>query len=394
MDKIKSGPVTIFRYLSLAMTAAELFLIIGSNTERLSIMMPLFLMYVVNVQSRYFTVTRSMTYILSLFIDCFLLVLLQQLAGITFVFIGLLVIVDAFSSFQAPKALLCSSFLVFAEIIGFMNLTNRELLDTVWLKEVVLYSSIAALITFLRATWLDKQCLQEENSALRQAEHQWQKKDLQMQTYLQTAQEMQLLKERNRISRDLHDSVGHTLSTLTIQLGAIEQLTKENNPQASKMTASLKTFTVRGLQEVREVLSALKPSGYNQQHFILSLKEMLEEFRLHTGVKVNFGYSPSPFTLNEQQEETIYRVTQEFLSNSVKHGQAKKVTIFLNVNDEEIILTLKDNGAGTTSVVPHIGLLSIRERVQELGGDTTIKTALNEGFQLQIYLPKSAAGSL
>ena len=117
--------------------------------------------------------------------------------------------------------------------------------------------------------------LNDQENLLKEQENQLfeQKKELQQAQYtMGTMKELYTLQERNRISREIHDSVGHSLSTIIIQLGAISKLSEENNPQISQMSSQLREFAVKGLQEVRTVVHDLKPEQLKKQQQTVALE--------------------------------------------------------------------------------------------------------------------------
>lgn len=205
---------------------------------------------------------------------------------------------------------------------------------------------------------------------------------------MNTMEEIYTLNERNRISRDLHDSIGHTLSTIVIQLAAIEKLTADSNPKASKMLNHLHGFTKEGLANVREVIHEIKPANYKQIAFVDKVHNLVTEFESNSDIQVYFNTNEAKWALNEKQEELIYRAVQEFLGNTVKHSSATEVRIQYHFTTESVILTMQDNGEGTDEVRPQMGLTGMEERANLLKGKIQIQTASGSGFKVRIVLPK------
>lgn len=205
---------------------------------------------------------------------------------------------------------------------------------------------------------------------------------------MQSMEEVYKLNERNRISRDLHDSVGHTLSTIIIQLAAIRKLTEKSTPEASKMLDELHHFTKRGLANVREVIHKLKPSKHSQIAFVERLNHLIKEFEAKSQIQSYLNTNEMQWTLNEEQEELIYRAVQEFLGNTIKHSQATEVRIQYHFTDSLVILTMRDNGKGTKKIEPQMGLTGMKERAKLLGGKINIQSATSSGFKVRIVLPK------
>lgn len=207
-----------------------------------------------------------------------------------------------------------------------------------------------------------------------------------LEIYADSIKELAIHRERNRISREIHDSVGHSLSTIIIQLGAIEKIAGKDGVAAAEMASNLNQFAKEGLDEIRIALRQLKPRKFEKYENILAIEELTKEFTEFTGVEVNLRFTEEKWLLNEEQSLVIYRIVQEFLSNSLRHGKASKVNIYINFNEDELILTLKDNGQGVDKLEKGLGLTNIWERVEELGGQIEYNSSVGKGFLLRVAL--------
>ena len=188
--------------------------------------------------------------------------------------------------------------------------------------------------------------------------------------------------ERNRIARDLHDSVGHLLSTLSIQLTALEKITKSRDLDISENIGELKVFTQDGLREVRKIIHDMKVENKN------NWKNNIEKLINNSGIKINYIVNEETWTLNERQEQAIYRIIQEFITNSQKYADTNKINISLIFSEDSLVLSMKDFGKGCDDFEEKGGLLSIRERVNELHGEMNVESGNNKGFYLQVYIPR------
>ena len=152
------------------------------------------------------------------------------------------------------------------------------------------------------------------------------------------------------------------------------------------MARNLNEFSKKSLEEIRIVLRQLKPPSFQKYENIQIIEELTKEFTKFTGIEVDFRFTEEKWQLNEKQSLTIYRIVQEFLSNSLRHGKATKVNIYLNYNEDELILTLKDNGQGIDKLEKGLGLTNIWERVEELGGQIEYNSKVRKGFLLRVVL--------
>ena len=230
--------------------------------------------------------------------------------------------------------------------------------------------------------------LKYQENLLKEQENQLfeQKKELQQAQYtMGTMKELYTLQERNRISREIHDSVGHSLSTIIIQLGAISKLSEENSPQVSQMSAQLREFAVKGLQEVRTVVHDLKPEQLTKQQLNVALEEFIYETKQHSGVEFIFRQNKPTFQLTKEQELTIFRGVQEATTNAIRHGKATKITLLMMYSANELIVTIMDNGVGSSAISLEGGLKALEERLHEQQAQLEIKNT-EQGFTVQMKL--------
>ena len=230
--------------------------------------------------------------------------------------------------------------------------------------------------------------LKYQENLLKEQENQLfeQKKELQQAQYtMGTMKELYTLQERNRISREIHDSVGHSLSTIIIQLGAISKLSEVISPQVSQMSAQLREFAVKGLQEVRTVVHDLKPEQLTKQQLNVALEEFIYETKQHSGVEFVFRQNKPTIQLTKEQELTIFRGVQEATTNAIRHGKATKITLLMMYSANELIVTIMDNGVGSSAISLEGGLKALEERLHEQQAQLEIKNT-EQGFTVQMKL--------
>jgi signal transduction histidine kinase len=221
---------------------------------------------------------------------------------------------------------------------------------------------------------------------LRISEDKLKKANKDLELYANSIEELTLLRERNRISREIHDSVGHSLSTIIIQLGAIEKIAKQDGDKAVNIASNLREYVKESLQEVRTAVRELKPRAFEKYEGLLAIEELIKNFSKLTGIDVKYGFTKETWFLNSDQSFVIYRIIQEFLSNSLRHGKATKINLFMNFYKDNLVITLQDNGLGSDEIRKGIGLTNIWERVKELGGSVEYNTKKGEGFLLKVIL--------
>lgn len=192
--------------------------------------------------------------------------------------------------------------------------------------------------------------------------------------------------ERTRIAREIHDSLGHTLTNLQVQLSVAQEFRQYNLDQAFRAIDVAKLLTDQCIEDVSQSLSTLRQSHANLDQ---TLNSLIEQIKQNSSVEIYWEINlPSlPIPLSHH----LYCIVKEGLVNIQKHAQASKILIRGQVIAEEIILEIADNGRGFDCQMPRsgFGLKGIEERVKLLGGQLKIHSQLNQGqgTQLQIIIP-------
>ena len=203
---------------------------------------------------------------------------------------------------------------------------------------------------------------------------------------IENREELVILRERNRISRDIHDSVGHGFSTISIQLSAIEKIAPSEPEQAASMAKALGEFSRDSLARIRQALRELKPQTYSAYETVLLLDDLCSKTAKLSNMAIHFRHTGNVRTIGEEQSQALYAITQEFLANSSRHGKAANIWIHLHFRDEELVYNLEDDGVGCPPDTPlGIGLRSMGERVRENHG--TWLWQGQPGFRVKVILP-------
>lgn len=370
----------IFRYIAI------LFLIFGiASFEKENITthtVILILLFIINNQVRFFILNKNKNLVfMSIILECILAYSgYTNYSGILF-FYFFTDILDSALFLKGRLSYLTFSIVLIIIIFLGWNLNLSEMLSI-----VTSFIMLFILATYIKEENSGKLRAQKLYDKLRISEEKLKKANKDLESYANSIEELTLLRERNRISREIHDSVGHSLSTMIIQLGAIEKIAEKNGKLTSEMARNLGEFAKNSLGEVRCAVRALKPREFEKYEGILAVEELTKNFEKLTGVKINLGFSKEKWTLNSDQCFVLYRVVQEFLSNSLRHGKATRVDIFMGFNEENLIITLRDNGQGADKIEKGVGLKSIWERVNELGGTVAYNSKKEEGFLLKVVL--------
>jgi signal transduction histidine kinase len=196
------------------------------------------------------------------------------------------------------------------------------------------------------------------------------------------------LEERNRIAREIHDSLGHSLTALNLQLETALKLSKHDIPRAMTFLATAKELGSKALQDVRQSVSTMRSHPLQGQTLEEAIKVLAADFQRYNGILPTCQISIiSPLSM--EISTAIYRIIQESLTNISKYAQATEVRLELITTLTGLKLIIQDNGKGfdggqnTTG----FGLQSMRDRILALGGEFEINTHPDAGCQIIVQVP-------
>lgn len=196
--------------------------------------------------------------------------------------------------------------------------------------------------------------------------------------------------ERTRIARDIHDSLGHTLTTLDIQLEVAQTLREEDPSHALLALDRAKRLSRQSLQEVRRAVSTMREGNFNLSAALTHLIAQVEKTHAHQArplkVESQIGLPQLPLQVSQQ----LFLIVKEGLTNIQKHSQASVVKLWAQSTAEGITLGISDDGVGFLLSDSHagFGLRSMQERVQLLNGKMTIHSDIGKGTFIQVTIPQ------
>ncbi|GAB1482353.1 sensor histidine kinase [Treponema sp.] len=212
----------------------------------------------------------------------------------------------------------------------------------------------------------------------------------QLQKYSERTEELAKIKERNRLAREIHDTVGHCLTGISLGLQATKELVRQNPKSLGDQLTRLDELSRQGLLDIRRSLKELRPDMLERRSLAAALSALADEINNNSSRRVDIAISGDADSLSPALEETVYRIVQESITNMVRHGQASLITISLEVSGDALKMELKDNGIGCTIVDEGFGLRYMRERVIEHNGFLEIDSGPGKGFELSVFIPRSS----
>jgi signal transduction histidine kinase len=212
--------------------------------------------------------------------------------------------------------------------------------------------------------------------------------NLQLRRYAAQVEELATTQERNRLAREIHDSLGHYLTVVNVQLEAA-RLTCESDPQrALQALSQAQAMTREGLTEVRRSVASLRQPATEGHPLAERVAHLVEESRAQ-GLALDMRLIGEQASLSPQTELTLYRAAQEGLTNIRRHAVATHAALTLDYScAQSVRLSLVDNGQGASQSPGGFGLLGLRERIQLLGGSMRTTSERGAGFSLEVELPR------
>ena len=202
--------------------------------------------------------------------------------------------------------------------------------------------------------------------------------------------ELATLRERERLARDLHDSLGHALVALSVQLEAIQRLYKVDPEKASAQVDELKNLTRASMDDLRRSLAGLRAPGLGERPLREALQSLSVEVAQRAHLAITCHIHDDANRLSPAHAETIWRAAQEALANIERHAAARSVDLRLDIELQHATLAIKDDGRGlppdAESQPGHYGLRGMRERVEGLGGTLTLSSN-GSGSRVDVKLP-------
>ena len=225
----------------------------------------------------------------------------------------------------------------------------------------------------------------EEHERTRLLNEKLEEANQRLRAYAIEVAQMAETRERNRLAREIHDTLGHALTGIAAGLDAC-LMTLEIAPEVTKNQLNkIRDAAKKGITDVRRSVKKLRPDDLERLPFQEALKEMTRDYSASSGMEITFEVLKWAENLRRDQEDVIYRVIQESITNAKRHGQATKVKIRISGDERRLLIKISDNGCGCASVKAGFGLRHMRERLELLHG--TINYWNDGGFTVEAMIP-------
>ena len=234
------------------------------------------------------------------------------------------------------------------------------------------------LILLIKNTHEEKERIRLLNEKLEEANQR-------LRAYAIEVAQMAETRERNRLAREIHDTLGHALTGIAAGLDACIMTLEVAPDLTKKQLNKIRDTAKKGITDVRRSVKKLRPDDLERLPFQEALMEMTKNYSESSGMEITFDIFSWSENLRQDQEDVIYRVLQESITNSKRHGHATKVKITIGGNEKYLLIVIADNGRGCEDVKQGFGLKHMRERLELLHG--TIHYWSDEGFIVEAMIP-------
>jgi signal transduction histidine kinase len=201
--------------------------------------------------------------------------------------------------------------------------------------------------------------------------------------------------ERTRLSRELHDEIGQTLTALRIEISHALSDWRAGSPATETRLEEARLLAEKTVATVRDISTLLRPSLLDDLGLDPALQSLVEDFNRRSGMRCVLASDGLDDNLPDAHRTCVYRVVQEALTNCAKHSAATHVEIRVGQAEGQLRVEASDNGKGFSldaHVVAGLGILGMRERVAALGGELSIESAPGEGTRVWVRLPLEHGG--
>jgi len=250
------------------------------------------------------------------------------------------------------------------------------------------FSNMARSIFFLMVGWIENQLV----TVQRDQQDQLRKANQQLRKYALATEKLAQTQERNRLARELHDTLAHTLSSVSVQLEATKALFDRDPKAARKLVDETLRNTKNGLTETRRALIDLRASELESYGLTKAVEMAAEAAQARAGIPINCHLEKRADLASEEITHAIYRSCQEAIENILRHSDASKASISMYIKDGVMHVVIEDDGQGfDTKKIDDtkLGLRGIRERVEVLGGNVIINSSPDAGTKIHITLEGS-----
>jgi signal transduction histidine kinase len=211
------------------------------------------------------------------------------------------------------------------------------------------------------------------------------------QEYAERVERLSEDKERNRITREIHDTIGYALTNIGMMLQACKAIARKDFERLEELLDLAREQAKTALQESRNILYKLRVTPREAHYGLAAVQRLARSLRDATGLDVDVSFGNITEGFGPGVDSAVFRLVQEGITNAIKHGTARQIRISYWLTPEGLTVRIWDDGEGSAEVGEGIGLAGMRERFAAFGGSVEAGNALN-GFALSGFIPAAVLG--
>lgn len=250
---------------------------------------------------------------------------------------------------------------------------------------------ILYLVLAMRLAEKENERVRQLNIRLDTANEELRTANEKLEEYSRTVEKMSQTRERNRLAREIHDTLGHTLTGLISCMDACLTLIDDSKEDTKKILYKARDVARQGMVDVRRSVSALRPDALESLSLEEAVQRIMREMSETGGVRFFCEIDLEGLRFDDDEEDTIYRIVQESITNSVSHGKATEIYVGLKKTYGAVHIRICDNGTGCPDYKKGFGLVHMQERARLLGGSVCFdgNTGLDggKGFAVHAEIP-------
>ena len=236
-----------------------------------------------------------------------------------------------------------------------------------------------SLLFYILSAITDRHRIEEELRMASQANRE-------LNSYLALSEKIAEDRERKRIAREIHDTLGHALTGISAGIDAVKVLVDIDTNRAKEQLNNVSVVVRDGIRDVRGSLNKMRPGALENNTLKEALIKIIREYEAISNLEIHLRYEWDNIDLDIAKEDIVFRVIQESITNSVRHGHAKTIWIELLEEEEAYVMTIQDDGVGFDELHYGYGLKQMQERLMIIGGSVRFEN--RDGFYTHIKIPK------
>lgn len=256
----------------------------------------------------------------------------------------------------------------------------RNVLNSLNTLAFIIYAIVLILVEAY-----EKERVQGLNERLNTANRELREANQKLEEYARESEKAAETRERNRLAREIHDTLGHSLTGIITGIDACVMLV-DIAPEATKeQLKAIANVARQGVKDVRRSVKALRPDALETLDLKRALIQMMEETKCSTGVDILYEIGTKLKSFDKDEEDIIYRIVQESITNAIRHGKAHKIWVRIDRSFQMLEIHIKDDGIGCSNIQKGFGLHHMEERLSMLHGSLSCHG--NDGFTVDAQIP-------